>query len=483
MRRRSITWLVLALLVAALAAGGWFWQRQRAAAQQADAGAAGLADGAGAGARRGGRDAGGEPGSGGARGGERGGPDGGGAGAGAPGGRAQDGAPVGRAGGGRPGAGGRPGFDPNRATPVRTALARTADVSITVDGLGTVTALNTVAIRSRVDGQLVRIAFREGQQVRAGDVIAEVDARPFQVALDQVNGQLARDQALLANARIDLERYRGLLAKDAIARQQVDAQESLVRQYEGTVKADRAQADNAALQLAFARVTAPVSGRLGLRQVDVGNMVRSTDAGGIVTLTQTRPITVVFPIAQASLSPVLAAMRAKAGLPVDAFDRDGVTRLASGRLITVDNLIDATTGTVKLKAQFDNADDALFPNQFVVARLRVGTRAGATLVPSAAVQRGTPGTFVYLVQADRTVAVRRVRLGPAQGDAVSVEEGLAPGDEVVIDGTDKLRAGAKVEPIADAPRGPGRGRAGGAPAAAQGTAPAAAQGAAPGAAR
>lgn len=342
--------------------------------------------------------------------------------------------------------GGRGGKDgAGRPVPVVAVAARAGDIDIVIDGLGTVTARNTVTVKPRVDGQLQRIAFREGQAVRAGELLAEIDARPFQVQLDQMNGQLARDQALLTNARLDLERYRGLLAKDSIASQQVDAQVALVHQYEGQVLTDKAQVDNAKLQLEFTRVTAPVSGRLGLRQVDVGNMVHAGDTGGLVVITQTQPIAVIFAIPADNLPAVLGKLQANETLVVESWDREGKTKLATGKLLTVDNQIDASTGTVKLKAEFPNADNALFPNLFVNARLHVETRHGLTLIPVAAIQRGTPGTFVYVAQGDKSVSLRPVVLGPVSGDVVAVEKGLKPGEQVVVDGVDKLKDGAKVE--------------------------------------
>ena len=341
---------------------------------------------------------------------------------------------------------GRRGIDgADRPVPVVAATARSGDIDVVINALGTVTARNTVTIKPRVDGQLVRIAFREGQLVKAGEVLAEIDPRLFQAQLDQANGQLVRDQALLANARLDLERYRGLLAKDSIAAQQVDAQGALARQYEGQVLTDRALVDNARLQLGFTRVTAPVPGRLGLRLVDAGNMVHASDTGGLVVITQTQPIAVVFAIPADNLPAVIGKLQAKETLAVEAWDREGKTRLATGKLLTADNQIDTTTGTVKLKAEFPNADNALFPNQFVNARLRVETRHGLTLVPIAAIQRGTQGTFFYVVKDDKSVSLRPVVLGPVSGDLVAVEKGLAPGEQVVIDGADKLRDGAKVE--------------------------------------
>ena len=356
---------------------------------------------------------------------------------------------------GKPGAG--------RPFPVQAVVVKPGDIDITLAALGTVTARNTVTVKPRVDGQLVRINFREGERVKAGEVLAEIDSRPFQAQLDQVSGQLARDQALLANARLDLERYRGLLAKDSIAKQQVDVQEAQVRQYEGVVKADQALVDSAQLQLSFTKVTAPLAGRLGLRQVDVGNMVRSSDAAGLVVITQTQPINVLFTIPSDNFSPVVSRLRAGESLTVEAFERDGKAKLATGHLQTVDNQIDTATGTVKLKAEFANADDRLFPNQFVNVRLRVETRKEALLIPLAALQRGTKGSFVYVVGPESAVSVRPVVPGPASGDVVAIEQGLSAGEQVVTDGLDKLREGAKVEvttPGAGSKGGEGKGKGG-----------------------
>ena len=274
---------------------------------------------------------------------------------------------------------------------------------------------------------------------------------------------MARDQALLTNARIDLERYRVLFEQDSVAKQQLDTQEALVRQYEGTVKVDQAAIDNAKLQLTYCRITAPISGRLGLRQVDPGNIVHAGDANGLVVITQLQPIAVVFTIPEDSLPPVMQKLRAGEKLAVDAYDRSDKVKLASGTLLTVDNQIDPTTGTVKLKAQFANEEMSLFPNQFVNVRMLLDVKRDATLVPGAAIQRGTPGTFVYVVKPDNTVTVRVVKPGPTQGDNVSIEAGLAPGEQVVVDGADKLREGAKVELIGKDGRerttGQGRGAA------------------------
>jgi membrane fusion protein, multidrug efflux system len=343
--------------------------------------------------------------------------------------------------GGKAGAG----KGPDRPVPVLAAAAHTKDVGVYLTGLGTVAPLNTVAVKSRVDGQLLRIAFHEGQVVRAGELLAELDPRPFQVQLMQAEGQRAKDEAALQNARVDLQRYQALIADDAIPRQQLDTQAATVAQFQAALKSDQAQIESAKLNLSYARITAPTGGRVGLRQVDVGNIVHAGDPNGIVVITQLQPIDVLFTIPADHLSQVLPQVHAGRSLAVDAYDRDLKNKLATGQLLAVDNQIDPTTGTVRLKAIFPNQNEALFPNQFVNARLLVDTLRNAVVVPTAALQRSPQATYVYLVKPDHTVESRNVTVRLTEGDDATIESGLQPGDLVVIDGVDKLRPGMKVD--------------------------------------
>jgi membrane fusion protein, multidrug efflux system len=328
--------------------------------------------------------------------------------------------------------------------PVVATAARASDMAVYLTGLGSVTPLNTVTVHTRVDGELIKVPFQEGQHVNAGDLLAEIDPRPFQVQLTQAQGQLARDEALLRNARVDLERYRTLVAEDSIPTQQLDTQAELVHQYEGVVETDRGQIDNVKLQLIYCRITAPLSGRLGLRLVDPGNIVHASDQNGLVVITQLQPIAVVFTIPEDSLPPVLAKLNSGVKLPVDAWDREQKQRLASGTLLTVDNQIDPTTGTVRLKAVFPNTDGRLFPSQFVNAHLRLEVKRGATVVPTAAIQQSAQGTFVYVVKSDHSATVRPVKVGVTEGDNAAIDSGVSPGEMVVVDGADRLREGIQV---------------------------------------
>lgn len=345
-------------------------------------------------------------------------------------------------------------------SPITVAVAPvvTADVPVYINAVGTVTARYTATVRARVSGQLDRVQFTEGQMVKAGDVLALIDPRPYQVVLDQNQAQLQRDQALLDNARSDLDRYQDLVKDKVISQQQVDTQNSLVHQYTATVAMDRAAAAGAKLNVNYTSITAPIAGRLGLRRVDPGNLVSASDADGIVTITQIKPINAVFAIPEDRLSMVLKQLNSGAKLPIDALDRDGKTVLASGVLLTTDNQIDTTTGTVKLKGEFANDNAALFPNQFVNVRLQVSVNKGATVVPSAAVQQGSVGTFVYVVKPDNSVSLRTINVGSTTNNKATVTSGLTAGERVVTDGLDKLRDGAHViVSSADAthPAGPG----------------------------
>ena len=335
-------------------------------------------------------------------------------------------------------------FSASGPVPVVAATVGKGDVDIVLGALGTVTPLATVTIKTQIAGQLIQIAFREGQTVKAGDFLAQIDPRPYETQLQQYLGQLGRDEALLKDAKVNLDRYEKLLAEDSIARQQRDTQISLVKQYEGAIITDQGQVNSAKLNIAYCHIVSPITGRVGLRQVDTGNYVQTSDANGIVVITQTHPITVIFSLPEDNLPVIMRRLHEGATLAVDAYDRGATTKLAAGTLLTVDNQIDTTTGTVKLRAQFDNDDEMLFANQFVNAKLMVDRLHDATVVSSAAIQRGAPGTFVYLIQPGDTVTVRPVTLGPVSGDTVTIAKGLVPGDRVVIDGADKLREGAQV---------------------------------------
>src|SRR4051794_189738 len=352
--------------------------------------------------------------------------------------------------GGPAGAGGR---GPQGPVPVLAATATTRDVGVYLNGLGTVAPLNTVSVRSRVDGQLLRIDFQEGQTVRGGQLLAELDPRPFQVQLMQAEGQKDKDEATLRNAQVDLERYRVLYAQDSIPKQQLDTQAATVAQIQATLKSDQAQIESAKLSLSYARITAPTGGRVGLRQVDVGNIVHASDQNGVVVITQLQPINVLFTLPADQIPQVLPKVHSGQSLPVDAYDRDLKHKLATGKLMAVDNQIDGTTGMVRLKAIFPNQDEALFPDQFVNARLLVDVQRGVVTVPSAAIQRSPQSTFVYAVKPDHTVESRNVAPGLTEGEDTVVQSGLQAGDMVVIDGVDKLRPGMKVDLSVAGPNG------------------------------
>ena len=344
-------------------------------------------------------------------------------------------------------------FQSGGPTPVGAAAVEKGDMPVTLSGLGTVTPLAMVTIRTQINGQLIEVAFKEGQMVNKGDFLAQIDPRPYQVALEQAQGQLAKDQALLKNSELDLTRYRTLVAQNSIARQTADTQVAVVQQNRGTVQADQAQVDTQKLNLTYCRIVAPVGGRVGLRQVDPGNYVQTSDPNGIVVITQLQPISVIFTLPEDSLQAVLRRVRGGQTLTVTAFDRSGTNRLDTGRLDTIDNQIDTSTGTVKLRATFDNPDQTLFPNQFVNIQLLVDTLRGADLIPNAAVQRGAPGTFVYVVKPDETVAAQPVTLGPGDDKRSVVTKGLEPGQLVVTDGADRLKDGAKARVAQNAAAG------------------------------
>lgn len=387
---RALWWIVLLVLIAAAAGGGWWWKQRQAASASAEAG------------------------------------------------------PAGRGGPGGPGGRGPARFSAGGQTqPVSVGVVRRQDVRVQVNAIGTMSARATAVVRAKVSGELTSLRFKEGEEVKAGQLLAEIDPRSYQASLSQVQGNLARDQALLKNAQLDLKRYQDLLAKDSIASQQVDTQAAQVRQLEGTVAADQAQVDAARLQLSYTRITAPIAGRLGLRQADRGNVVGPSDANGIVTINLVRPIDAVFSVPEAHLAQINQRLGEGAELPVELWDREQKRRLGRGKVGALDNAIDATTGTIKVKATFSNEDGTLFPNQFVNVRLQVNLLQDALTVPGTAIQNN----YVYLVQPDGTVTQRRIRVGVADGDRVAVEGDLKDGDQVVVDGIDRLREGAKVAVI------------------------------------
>jgi multidrug efflux system membrane fusion protein len=328
--------------------------------------------------------------------------------------------------------------------PVVSAAARTGDMPIVLNGLGAVTPIATVTVQSQISGQITQISFKEGQTVKPGDPLIQIDPRPYNVALEQAQGALVRDKALLANAKVDLKRYQTLFAEDSIAEQQLATQKALVVQDEGTVTTDQGQIDAAKLNLVYCRIVSPVAGRVGLQQVTLGNYVTPAEPNGLVVVTQLKPITVVFTLPEDQIPPLQAQLHAGKTLAVTAFDRSRSTQLASGSLQTVDNQIDPTTGTVKLKAVFPNDDETLFPNQFVNVSLLLNTLHNATLIPQAGVQRGAPGTYVYVIDSQQSVSVRKVTLGPGNATDTVITQGLKPGETVVVDGADKLKDGAKV---------------------------------------
>jgi membrane fusion protein, multidrug efflux system len=349
------------------------------------------------------------------------------------------------------------GFGRNQVVPVRVVAAVRQNIDVTLRALGTVTPLNTVTVRPRLDGELIRVYFTEGQRVQKGQVLAEIDPRPYEVQLSQAEGALEENRARLKNAESDLDRYQKLVAEQLIPAQQAVGQEAQVRQLNGAIQGNEAQVSSARLNLAYAKIVAPIDGRLGLRQVDAGNIVRSGDANGLVVITQMRPISVIFTVPESDLQAVLDAFRSSRRLTVEAWDRADAVKLATGVLQTVDNQIDTTTGTIRMRAQFENADEKLYPNQFVNVRLGVRTLENTVAIPSAAVQRAAFGTFVYVVNDGNKVSIQRIALGPTEGDRVAVTTGLAPNARVVLEGVDQLTEGATVEIVPEAgaaPAGP-----------------------------
>ncbi len=331
-----------------------------------------------------------------------------------------------------------------RAVPVVGATATVGDLGVYQNGLGTVTPVNTVTVRSRVDGELISVAYREGQLVRKGDLLAQIDPRPFEVQLHQAEGQLAKDEAALKNARVDLDRYRVLIKDNSVSGQQLDTQAATVDQTEAAIKSDRAQVESARLNLTYSRITAPASGVVGLRLVDPGNIVHATDQNGLLVITQQQPITVIFTIAADHLQSVLQQRKSGNELPVEAWDRDLKRKLATGTLLAIDNQIDPSTGTIRMRARFANEDSALYPNQFVNVRLLVDTLRRTVLIPTAAIQRSPQSAYVYVVKPDSTVEMRTVDVQLTEGDTTSVQKGVFAGEVVVVDGVDKLQPGTLV---------------------------------------
>jgi membrane fusion protein, multidrug efflux system len=344
--------------------------------------------------------------------------------------------------------------------PVVVATAQKGDLPVYLIGLGSVSAFNTVTVRSRVDGQIVKVNFTEGQFVHAGDALIEIDPRPYQVMLEQAEGQLAKDQAQLHDVQVDFERYTLLFNEGVIPKQQVDTQQAQVGQFQGAIKADQATIDNAKLQLVYARITAPISGRVGLRLVDQGNIVHASDTTGLLVITQLQPISVIFTLPQDQLQQVLVKLRGGGQLPVEAYDRDDITKITDGKLATIDNQIDPTTGTYKLKSIFSNESNVLFPNQFVNVHMLVDTKRNLNIVPAAAIQRGPQGTYVYVVSSGDAVNIRTVTIAQTTGNNVGISSGINPGDVVVIDGQDKLQDGSKVVTSTSPTGGAGRGASG-----------------------
>ena len=404
-------WVLIAVVIAAIALAGWWWKGRDGGGPKGPASASSAATGSGSG----------------------------------------------RTGGG----GGR--FGRTGPQPVTVAVVQRRDLVVAVDAIGSIASANTAVVRAKVSGELKAIHFKEGHPVKAGQLLAVIDPRPFEIARDQAQAALARDQAQLENARADLARYRDLVAKEAAPRQQLDTQQALVRQLEATLLSDQAALDNARLQLSYTRVTAPIAGQAGLKQADLGNTVTPSDTNGLLSIAQTQPAAVVFAVPDARLPRIRQQLAAQQPLAVQAWDRERRTQLAEGRVASTDNAIDASTGTIKVKALFDNKDGSLFPNQFVNVRLQLDTLKDVLVVPTAAVQRGAPGTFVYVV-ADGQVALRKVAQLSTDGELTAVQGELKPGEQVVTDGADRLRDGGKAEVIqapagsASAPGGRERGR-------------------------